>query len=74
MGMSKYLKFKSPADSEARVLKSEFGLKNHGLQHLDKVYWNLPESSLYEEIIFRNEGKIVQQTKWDGKSEIKVVL
>jgi phosphoenolpyruvate carboxykinase (ATP) len=58
MGMSKYLKFKSPADSEARVLKSEFGLKNHGLQHLDKVYWNLPESSLYEEIIFRNEGKI----------------
>jgi hypothetical protein len=26
------------------------------------------------EVTIRNEGKIVQQTKWDGKSEIKVVL
>ncbi len=26
--------------------------------YLDRVFWNLPESALYEEIIFRNEGKI----------------
>ncbi len=40
-------------------MKSEYGLANHGLVHLDRVYWNLPEASLYEEAVFRNEGKIV---------------
>lgn len=57
--MSKYLKFETPAQKQAADLKSEFGLKNHGLVHLDRVYWNLPEASLYEEAIFRNEGKLV---------------
>jgi phosphoenolpyruvate carboxykinase (ATP) len=55
----KYLEFKTPATSEAMDLASDFRLKNQGLTGLDRVFWNLPESSLYEEIIFRNEGKIV---------------
>jgi len=58
--MSKYLKFKTPAEKESDVLASDFKLKNHGLLYLDKVYWNLPEEALYEEIIFRNEGKITK--------------
>jgi phosphoenolpyruvate carboxykinase (ATP) len=57
--MSKYLKFETPAQKQAANLKSEYGLQHHGLVHLDRVYWNLPESALYEEAIFRNEGKIV---------------
>ena len=57
--MSKYLKFETPAQKQATNLKSVYGLKNHGLVHLDRVYWNLPESALYEEAVFRNEGKIV---------------
>lgn len=56
--MSKYLKFRTPSENEARVLKSEFGIKNQGIQYADKTYWNLPESALYEEIIFRKEGRI----------------
>ncbi len=54
--MSKYLEFKTPAEKESMELASDYRLKNHGLIHLDKVYWNLPDSALYEEIIFRNEG------------------
>jgi phosphoenolpyruvate carboxykinase (ATP) len=59
--MSKYLKFKTPALGEAKALASDFGLENHGLTNLYAVYWNLPESSLYEEIVFRNEGKMVHE-------------
>jgi phosphoenolpyruvate carboxykinase (ATP) len=55
----KYLEFKTPATNEAMDLASDFRLKNQGLTDLDRVYWNLPDSALYEEIIFRNEGKIV---------------
>jgi phosphoenolpyruvate carboxykinase (ATP) len=56
--MSKYLKFKTPALAEAEALTSDFKLNNHGLVHLDRVYWNLPDAALYEEIIFRNEGRL----------------
>ncbi|MDP2303557.1 MAG: phosphoenolpyruvate carboxykinase (ATP) [Ignavibacteria bacterium] len=56
--MSKYLEFNTPASKEAMELASDFRLKNQGLTHLDKVYWNLPTSALHEEIIFRNEGKL----------------
>ncbi|MEE8341026.1 MAG: phosphoenolpyruvate carboxykinase (ATP) [Candidatus Neomarinimicrobiota bacterium] len=59
--MSKYLKIKSPSAKQARALASSFGLSNHGLKHLDTVYWNLSTPALYEEIVFRNEGKIVNQ-------------
>lgn len=56
--MSKYLEFNTPASKEAMELASDFRLKNQGLNHLSKVYWNLPDSALHEEIIFRNEGKL----------------
>ncbi len=59
--MSKYLEFKTPALKEAKELASEFGLKNHGLVHLDREYWNLSDSALYEEIVFRNEGHIANK-------------
>ncbi|MBU0765035.1 MAG: phosphoenolpyruvate carboxykinase (ATP), partial [Bacteroidetes bacterium] len=57
--MSKYLEFETPAQKQAGDFKSDYGLKNHGLVHLDRVFWNLPEPSLYEEAVFRNEAKIV---------------
>ena len=59
--MSKYLKFKTPALKEATELASDFRLKNQGFGNLDRVYWNLPEEALYEEIVFRNEGKITKK-------------
>ncbi len=58
--MSKYLEFNTPASKEAMELASDFRLKNQGLNYLDRVFWNLSEESLYEEIIFRNEGKITK--------------
>ena len=59
--MSKYLKIKSPSAKQARTLASSYGLSNHGLKYIDTAYWNLSTPALYEEIIFRNEGKIVNQ-------------
>jgi phosphoenolpyruvate carboxykinase (ATP) len=56
--MSKYLEFNTPAIKQAKDLASDYSLSNHGLNYLDNVYWNLPESSLYEEAIFRNEGNV----------------
>jgi len=58
--MTKYLKFDTPAMKHAGDMASDFGLANHGLDHLDKVFWNLPSSALYEEAIFRGEGKMVE--------------
>jgi len=73
--MTKYLKFETPAQKHAGVLASDFGLENHGLGHLDRVYWNLPESALYEEAVFRGEGKIakggpflVNTGKWTARA------
>ena len=59
--MSKYLHFDTPATKQAKDLASDYRLKNHGLLHLDRVFWNLPNPALYEEIIFRNEGSIAHQ-------------
>jgi len=57
--MTKYLKFDTPALKHAKDMASDFGLENHSLVHLDQVFWNLPEPALYEEAIFRGEGKMV---------------
>jgi phosphoenolpyruvate carboxykinase (ATP) len=56
--MSKYLEFDTPATKQAMELASDFRLKNQGLTDLDRVFWNLPDEALYEEAVFRNEGKI----------------
>jgi phosphoenolpyruvate carboxykinase (ATP) len=56
--MNNILDIKTPAQDQAEALKSDYGLENHGLTNLHKVYWNLPSEALYEEIMFRKEGKI----------------
>jgi phosphoenolpyruvate carboxykinase (ATP) len=56
--MNNILNIKTPAEAQASARKSEFGLDNHGLVNLNKVFWNLPTEALYEEAVFRNEGKI----------------
>jgi phosphoenolpyruvate carboxykinase (ATP) len=57
--MTKYLKFKTPAVDHCNEFKSDYGLENHGLKFLERVFWNLPTPALYEEAIFRGEGKMV---------------
>ena len=56
--MSKYLEFDTPATKQALDLASDYGLENHGLVHLERVFWNLPTPALYEEAVFRNEGHV----------------
>jgi phosphoenolpyruvate carboxykinase (ATP) len=56
--MNNILNIKTPAESEASALKSDYGLDNHSLSNLRKVYWNLTTEALYEEIVFRQEAKI----------------
>ena len=56
--MNNLLNIKTPAEDQAKALKSDFGLSNHGFRNLRKVYWNLPTESLYEEAVFRGEGHI----------------
>ena len=56
----KYLEFNTPAVKHAGEFKPDFGLSNHGLVHLDKVFWNLPTEALVEEAIFRGEGHLVK--------------
>lgn len=59
--MNNLLNIKTPAEDQANIFKSDFGLLNLGLINLRNIYWNLPTEALYEEAIFRNEGKITQQ-------------
>lgn len=56
--MNNLLQIKTPAQDQAAALKSDYGLSNHGLSNLNCVYWNLPTEALYEEIVFRREGRI----------------
>lgn len=56
--MNPYTDIPSPAQSEATRLASVYGLNNHGLANLRRVYWNLSTASLYEEIVFRGEGRV----------------
>lgn len=56
--MNNLLNIKTPAEDQANSLKCDFGLDTLGLHNLRKVYWNLPSEALYEEIVFRGEGKI----------------
>ncbi len=56
--MTNLLDIKTPAQDQAQALKSDYGLVNLGLANMHTVYWNLPAEALYEEAIFRREGKI----------------
>ena len=59
--MNNILNIKTPAQSEAGALQSDYGSENHGLTNLNTVYWNLPTEALYEELTFRREGIISHQ-------------
>jgi phosphoenolpyruvate carboxykinase (ATP) len=41
--------------------RSEYGLDNHGITHINQVYWNLPPSLLYEEAVRRREGRLADE-------------
>ncbi|RKX28981.1 MAG: phosphoenolpyruvate carboxykinase (ATP) [Candidatus Zixiibacteriota bacterium] len=57
--MTQYIiKVKTPAYGEKTAVKADYSLSNHGLTNLNNVYWNLPTEALYEEIIFRSEGRL----------------
>ena len=56
--MTPYSDVATPSTREAGLASSVFGLENHGLTRLHRVYWNLTEPALYEEAIFRREGKL----------------
>jgi phosphoenolpyruvate carboxykinase (ATP) len=59
--MNNLLDIKTPAEDHAHELKSDYGLANHGLGNLRKAYWNLSNEALYEEAVFRQEGRISYQ-------------
>jgi len=50
----------SPTEEHREDLASEYGLENHGLTNLGRVYWNLSAPALYEESLFRREGCVVE--------------
>jgi len=56
--MNLYIDVVSPAVKEAAYAASIYGLENHGLSNLRRIYWNLPTPALYEEIIHRSEARI----------------
>jgi phosphoenolpyruvate carboxykinase (ATP) len=37
---------------------SDYGLDQHGIEHVESAYWNLTTSALYEESVRRHEGLI----------------
>ncbi len=59
--MNNLLNIKTPAQDQAGQHKSDYGLENHGLRNQRCVYWNLTPEALYEEIVFRGEGRISHQ-------------
>jgi phosphoenolpyruvate carboxykinase (ATP) len=59
--MNNLLDIRTPAQAQAAARKSDFGLETLGLVNLHQVYWNLPNEALYEEIVFRAEGRITHQ-------------
>ncbi len=56
--MTPYSDVATPSAREASASASVFGLEQHGLTRLHRVYWNLTEPALYEEAIFRREGRL----------------
>ncbi len=57
--MKQHLGLASPAAGVKNATASDYGLENQGLKNLNNTYWNLHTAALYEEIVFRSEGNIV---------------
>jgi phosphoenolpyruvate carboxykinase (ATP) len=58
--MNNLLDITTPAQAEAKALKSDYGLEIHGISNLRMAYWNLPVEALIEEITFRREARITK--------------
>jgi phosphoenolpyruvate carboxykinase (ATP) len=58
--MNNLFKIPTPAAAQAGVLKSDYGLENHGFAGTGLVYWNLPAEALVEEMVFRGEAKMTR--------------
>jgi phosphoenolpyruvate carboxykinase (ATP) len=58
--MNIYTDIPSPAQAESGAAASVYTLQNHGLLNLKRVYWNLSTAALYEEAIFRGEGRMAR--------------
>jgi len=58
--MKNLLDIRTPAHGEASARRAEYGLENHGLTNQHMAYWNLPAEALYEEVVFRGEGRVSQ--------------
>ncbi len=58
--MNNLFKIPTPAAAQANVLKSDYGLENHGFAGTGLVYWNLPTEALVEEMVFRGEAKLTR--------------
>ncbi len=59
--MNTIIDIATPATPQAQTVRSDYGLDNLGISNLHRAYWNLPTEALYEEIVFRSEGKVAQQ-------------
>ena len=59
--MNNLLHIRTPAQDQAAARKGDLGLESLGLDNLCQTYWNLPDEALYEEIVFRSEGRIAKQ-------------
>lgn len=58
--MKNLLNIKTPAEKYAQVMAADYDLKMHGIFQPRQVYWNLSAEALYEEIVFRDEAKLVK--------------
>jgi phosphoenolpyruvate carboxykinase (ATP) len=58
--MNNLLNIKTPAQGQAWDLKADYSLSNFGLSNLHQTYWNLPTEALYEEVVFRGEGRLTE--------------
>lgn len=59
--MNIYSDIPTPGQKEASLSAPVYGLENHGLRNLKRVYWNLPAATLYEEAVFRGEGWVAEE-------------
>ena len=58
--MNTIIDIATPATQQSQTVRSDYGLDNLGISNLHRAYWNLPTEALYEEIVFRSEGKVAQ--------------
>jgi len=58
--MNNILDIRTPAQGEAAARRADYGLDTLGLANTGQVYWNLPAEALYEEAVFRREGRVTR--------------